>query len=86
MALSFRIHLEDAEARRIGAVHAALNTAALVLYAASWSARRHHHLRGIALGLAGATAATAAAYFGGELVFPSTEPVPDTAPAAPYQA
>lgn len=65
----------DAEARRIGAVHGALNAGAIVLYAWSWKARRHHHVRGIALGFAGATAATAAAYFGGELVFPTTEPV-----------
>lgn len=67
----------DAEARRIGAIHGTLNATAFVLYVASWKARKRHHLRGIALGLAGATAATAAAYFGGELVFPSTEPVGD---------
>ena len=57
--------------RRIGAVHAALNVTATACYVWSWFARRHHRGRGIALGFVGATAATAAAYFGGELVFPS---------------
>jgi uncharacterized membrane protein len=65
----------DAEARRIGAVHAALNSGALLLYVWSWKARRRHRLRGVLLGIAGATTATAAAWFGGELVFPTTEPV-----------
>jgi uncharacterized membrane protein len=57
--------------RRIGLVHAALNVTALGCYVGSWLARRRHRGRGILLGFAGATAATAAAYFGGELVFPS---------------
>ncbi|HEX5588123.1 MAG TPA: DUF2231 domain-containing protein [Acidimicrobiia bacterium] len=61
--------------RRIGAVHAALNVTAIGCYVWSWFARRDHRARGIALGFVGATAATAAAYFGGELVFPS-DPTP----------
>jgi nitrite reductase/ring-hydroxylating ferredoxin subunit/uncharacterized membrane protein len=55
--------------RRVGAVHAAANTTALALYAASWWARvRGRHRRGVALGLAGATAATVGGYLGGHLV------------------
>jgi len=60
--------------RRIGLVHAALNVTALGCYVASWFARRRHRGRGILLGFAGGTVATAAAYFGGELVFPSDPP------------
>lgn len=56
-------------ARRIGLVHAAANTTALACYAASWWARvRGRHARGVALGLAGATAATVGGYLGGHLV------------------
>jgi nitrite reductase/ring-hydroxylating ferredoxin subunit/uncharacterized membrane protein len=55
--------------RRIGLVHAAANTTALGCYAASWIARhRGHHWRGVALGLAGATAATVGGYLGGHLL------------------
>jgi nitrite reductase/ring-hydroxylating ferredoxin subunit/uncharacterized membrane protein len=55
--------------RRVGLVHAAANTTALVLYGASWWARvRGRHGRGVALGLAGATAATVGGYLGGHLV------------------
>jgi len=75
----------DAEARRVGAVHAALNTGAIALYVWSWKARRRHRLRGVLLGFAGATAATAAAYLGGELVFPSSE-APSEPPSDRYQA
>ncbi len=56
--------------RRIGAVHAAINTTALGLYALSWrSRRRGRHARGVALAMLGATAATAGAYLGGHLVY-----------------
>jgi uncharacterized membrane protein len=64
-------HSMDGAPRRVGLVHGALNTGALLLYLWSWRARRHHRLRGVALGFLGATVATAAAYLGGELVFPS---------------
>jgi uncharacterized membrane protein len=73
---------------RVATVHAAANVAALTLYAWSWSARRRHRLVGIALGLAGATAATIGGYLGGELVFPS-DPEPRSpvgASAGVYQA
>jgi nitrite reductase/ring-hydroxylating ferredoxin subunit/uncharacterized membrane protein len=56
-------------ARRIGLIHATANTASLACYAASWWARvRGRHARGVALGLAGATAATVGGYLGGHLV------------------
>jgi len=55
-------------AQRVGVVHAAANTTALALYAASWIARRRgRHARGIALGMAGAAAATVGGYLGGHL-------------------
>lgn len=58
----------DGRARRVGAVHAAGNGVALVLYAASWLARRReHHARGAVLALAGATVASASGYLGGHL-------------------
>ncbi|MFN8028653.1 MAG: Rieske 2Fe-2S domain-containing protein [Acidimicrobiia bacterium] len=54
---------------RVGAVHAASNTLALVCFGASWLARRRgHHFRGVALGLLGAGAATVGGYLGGHLV------------------
>lgn len=60
----------DRPEQRVGVVHAAGNTLALVTFAASWRARRRgHHLRGKALGLLGATIATAAGYLGGYLVY-----------------
>jgi nitrite reductase/ring-hydroxylating ferredoxin subunit/uncharacterized membrane protein len=56
-------------ARRVGLVHATANTTALALYAASWWSRvRGRHARGVALGLAGATAATVGGYLGGHLL------------------
>jgi len=56
--------------RRIGAVHAVVNSTALGLYALSWrSRRRGHHVNGVALGLLGATVATFGAYLGGHLVY-----------------
>ncbi|HYF74919.1 MAG TPA: DUF2231 domain-containing protein [Nocardioides sp.] len=54
--------------RRTGVVHAAVNTAALGLYTASWLARRRgDHARGTTLGLAGGVAATVGGFFGGHL-------------------
>jgi nitrite reductase/ring-hydroxylating ferredoxin subunit/uncharacterized membrane protein len=56
-------------ARRIGLVHAAANTTALAFFAASWWSRvRGRHVRGVALGLAGATAATVGGHLGGHLL------------------
>jgi nitrite reductase/ring-hydroxylating ferredoxin subunit/uncharacterized membrane protein len=55
--------------RRVGLVHAAANTTALLCYGASWLQRkRGRHWRGVALGLAGATAVTVGAYLGGHLL------------------
>jgi nitrite reductase/ring-hydroxylating ferredoxin subunit/uncharacterized membrane protein len=55
--------------RRVGFVHAAANTTALLCYGASWVERkRGRHWRGVALGLAGATAATVGGYLGGHLL------------------
>jgi nitrite reductase/ring-hydroxylating ferredoxin subunit len=54
--------------QRVGVVHAAANSAAVVLYAASWmSRRRGRTARGVALGMAGAAAATVGGYLGGHL-------------------
>jgi nitrite reductase/ring-hydroxylating ferredoxin subunit/uncharacterized membrane protein len=58
------------EERRIGAVHAVANVAALSLYAWSWMARRAGRRgAGVTLGLLGATAASAGGYLGGHLVY-----------------
>jgi nitrite reductase/ring-hydroxylating ferredoxin subunit/uncharacterized membrane protein len=56
-------------ARRVGTVHAAANSGALVCYIASWSARRRgKHAAGMALGVAGASLATVGGLLGGHLV------------------
>lgn len=58
------------EKKRPGLVHAAANIAATGLYGLSFAARiRGRRFRGIALGMAGAAAATAGGYLGGHLVF-----------------
>jgi hypothetical protein len=55
-------------ARRVGLVHAQLNTLVLALYGASYVQRRRHSSgRGIALGILGGLAATASGYLGGHL-------------------
>jgi nitrite reductase/ring-hydroxylating ferredoxin subunit/uncharacterized membrane protein len=55
--------------RRIGLAHALANGSATVAYLASWRARRRgRHLRGVALGLVGASAATVGGYLGGHLL------------------
>jgi nitrite reductase/ring-hydroxylating ferredoxin subunit/uncharacterized membrane protein len=56
--------------KRVGLVHAAANTVTLVLYAASWAARRRgQQARGVALALAGAGGLTVGGYLGGHLAF-----------------
>ncbi len=56
--------------RRAGAVHALANVAATALYAASWVARRRgRRARGVALGMAGAGAATIGGFLGGHLSY-----------------
>lgn len=60
-------HLPPAT-RRTTALHAALNLAAVALYAASTAARlARRHRAGVILGLAGTTVATAAGHLGGHL-------------------
>ena len=55
--------------RRVGVVHAAGNSAALVAYASSWMARRRgNHRLGAKLALVGAALSGGAAYLGGHLV------------------
>lgn len=54
--------------RRVGVVHAAVNSAAFTLYGASLVARRRdRHGLGVALGLAGGVTATVGGFFGGHL-------------------
>ena len=56
--------------RRIGTAHALINTTGLGCYVLSWRARRRgHHLRGVALGMLGATVVTVGAHLGGHLVY-----------------
>ena len=58
------------ETRRIGLVHAALNTAALTLFVGSLFARSgHNRSLGRSLALLGYSIAGASAYLGGDLVF-----------------
>jgi uncharacterized membrane protein len=55
-------------ARRLGVVHAAVNTTALALYTSSLVARlRHRHARAVAYGVAGGLTATVGGWFGGHL-------------------
>jgi nitrite reductase/ring-hydroxylating ferredoxin subunit/uncharacterized membrane protein len=66
--------------RRIGAVHAVANVAALGLYGASLAARRRGaHARGVALGLAGLGALTAGGHLGGHLSYSKAVGVDQTA-------
>lgn len=61
-------HRLDRPAQRVGVAHAALNVAAMGLYAGSWVARRSdRHRFGVALALVGAGVAGAASYLGGHL-------------------
>ena len=70
----------DDGVRRIGAVHAVANVAALGLYAASLAARRSdRHGRGVALGLAGAGALGVGGHLGGHLSYSKAVGVDRTA-------
>ena len=53
--------------RRVAAVHASLNTASLVLYAASWAVRPRRRALGVALALGGLSVSGVSAYLGGHL-------------------
>jgi len=60
----------DDEVRRVGAVHAVANVAALALYGASWAARkRGSRGRGVLLGLAGAGSMGLGGFLGGHLSY-----------------
>ncbi len=70
-ALSGAADWSDTEgaSRRVGVVHAVVNSSALALYAGSWIARRRgHHGSGVALSWAGATFATVGGFLGGHLI------------------
>lgn len=59
----------EGRSRRVGVVHAVVNSSALALYTCSWIARRRgRHARGVALSWAGATFATLGGFLGGHLV------------------
>lgn len=61
-------HAAGEAPRRVGAVHAAVNGTATALYAASLLARlRGRHRRGVALAVAGGSAAWVGGYLGGHL-------------------
>lgn len=55
--------------QRVGAVHAALNLAAIALYGASWVRRRRDDRSGAVLALAGGALMGAAGYLGGHLSY-----------------
>lgn len=56
------------EERRVGVAHAALNTAAVVLYAASWTQRRSgRHRLGSVFSIAGSVLTSGSGYLGGHL-------------------
>jgi uncharacterized membrane protein len=58
----------DQAARRVGAVHAGANAVGLVLYTASFRARRRgHHLRGVGLGFAALSVVGVSGFLGGHL-------------------
>lgn len=79
----------DRRVKRVGVVHAAGNTAAVVLYVASWRARRRgHHLRGAVLGLVGGGLAGFTGYLGGHMAFVrgAGHGARDTSPEPPVPA
>jgi uncharacterized membrane protein len=85
--------IEEQGTRRVGAVHAALNGVASLCYLGSWRHRRRDRYgRGVAWGMVGALAATAAGHLGGHLAFggdagPSAErSEPDDELAPPTEA
>ena len=63
-------HDTERRARRVGVVHMAANSAALLLQISSWNARRRgHHIRGRMLGFVSMGALLGAGYLGGQLVY-----------------
>ncbi|MDM7831598.1 DUF2231 domain-containing protein [Cellulomonas edaphi] len=61
--------------RRVGAAHAALNSAALGLYGASWLLRRRRrHAAGVALSLVAGGVVGASGYLGGHMAYVQRAP------------
>jgi nitrite reductase/ring-hydroxylating ferredoxin subunit/uncharacterized membrane protein len=59
----------EGRSRRVGVVHAVVNSSAVALYTCSWIARRRgRYARGVALSWAGATFATMGGFLGGHLI------------------
>ena len=72
--------MSDDRRKRVGAAHAMCNTSAGLLYLMSWRARgRGRHARGVALGMAGAAAASVGGLLGGHLAFATTTDPADAA-------
>jgi uncharacterized membrane protein len=70
----------DRRARRVGAVHAALNSGVTALYGVSWLLRRRGRRRsGIAVSMLGYAVAGASAYLGGHLAQALREPPAEVA-------
>ena len=70
----------DRRARRVGAVHAALNTGVSLLYGTSWLLRRAgRHRSGVAISLLAYGAAGASAFLGGHLAQALREPPAEVA-------
>jgi len=70
----------DRRARRVGAVHAVLNTGASVLYGTSWLLRRGGRRRsGVAVSMLGYAVAGASAFLGGHLAQALREPPAEVA-------
>lgn len=70
----------DRRARRVGSVHAALNSGVSVLYGTSWLLRRKgRHGAGAAVGLLAYGVAGASAYLGGHIAQSLREPPADVA-------
>lgn len=61
---------DDRTVKRVGALHALLNTGATALYAGSWLARRNgNRSTGVALSTLGLAVSTVSAWLGGELAY-----------------
>ena len=72
--------LGSQQVRRVGVVHAALNSAATVGFGASWLLRRRgHRAAGVLASLAAVGVVGAAGFLGGHLAFAQQSPSPDAA-------
>lgn len=66
---------EDRPVRRVGALHAALNSVALAMYTTSWLLRRRNRrAAGVAVSLAAGAALGASGYLGGHMVLVQRSP------------